>query len=310
MKKMVTVFVFMVLVFAGTSAAGAQSLKGQSLNGSTGLFSIPSGRIGWERSSDLGLDFGYRAIINKGGTAHIPSFAISLFKWVEFSAAFDIQPDFNYQYTQDSKWYDEGQKNDDLLFGIKVQLPTNAKNEKNPAVALGTNIQLINVADNDENIQPQANFHYTAFQFYIAVTYAGTFFTMPAETTVAFGKTVYAGGIDNNSDIDFGMGFDLILFPDVFKSFVHWIIDFANFDYSDNSWPNVLYHNSGPAWYRGILNTGVRIDLAQIPPLNKFKFALDLVFNDLFDASGSNRGSRGRSFTVGAVFGVSILDAK
>jgi hypothetical protein len=288
------------LVFIPAAAAQTSSLKGQSFNGSTGLYSIPSGRIGWERSSDLGLDFGYRAIINENGTAHIPSVTVSLFKWVEFSTAFDIQPDFNvWKNIIPPRW--ENQKNDDLLFGIKVQLPTNVKNSKNPAIALGTNIQVINLADDDSRTNRE--YCYTAFQFYAAATYAGTFFTMPAETTVVMGKTIYAG-IDNNSDIDFGMGFDLILFPDVFKNFVHWIIDFANFDYSDNSWPNNLNHGNGSAWYRGILNTGLRIDLAAIPALSKFKFAVDLAFNDLFD--GQEHG-RGRSFTVGAVFGVPIL---
>ncbi|MCL2179714.1 MAG: hypothetical protein FWB83_01170, partial [Treponema sp.] len=95
---------------------------------------------------------------------------------------------------------------------------------------------------------------------------------------------------------DFGMGFDIILFPDVFGNAVHWIIDFANFSYSDNAWTNNLTHGTGSAWHRGILNTGFRIDLSTIPGMNHFKVLLDLIFNDLFDAGS-------RSFTVGAVFG-------
>lgn len=306
MKKKLFVFLLVCFMLAGIPSIYSQtpSFKGQSLNGSTGLYSIPSGRTGWERSSDLGLDFGYRVIINEDGTAHIPSAAVSLFKWVEFSIAVDIQKDFNVWDYSDGKSY--VMKNDDMLFGFKVQLPTTVKNPKNPAIALGTNIQLINVADND--VHTARLFNYSAFQIYAAVTYAGTFFTMPAETTVVMGKTIYAGGPDNNSNIDFGMGFDLILFPDVFNSFVHWIIDFANFDYSDNSWPNHLDFGTGPAWYRGILNTGIRLDLSQIPPLKKFKFSIDMVFNDLFDDS-KNSGGGGRSFTAGAVFGIPILDA-
>jgi hypothetical protein len=264
------------------NAEGNAPLKGQSMNGSTGLYSIPSGRIGWERSADLGLDFGYHVVINNDhGIAHIPTIAVSLFRWVELSAAVDFQPEI--------KIAGEKQKNDDLLFGIKVTLPTAINDFTNPAIALGCNMQFINI-DNDD-------FRYCAFQPYAAITYAGTFFNMDAEITVVFGKTAYTAGPVNNTDIDFGMGFDLILFPDVFRKTVHWIVDFANFGYSDNSWPNNLQHGSGSAWYRGIVNTGFRIDLSTLPGLDKLKFALDFVFNDLFD-DGS------RSFTIGGVFGV------
>jgi hypothetical protein len=296
---------FLVLLFTASlvlmpkAGAEVQSLKGTSFNGATGLYSIPSGRVGWERTSDLGIDLGYHAIINDG-VAHIPTVTVSLFKWVEISSAFDIQPDKGYRYWGKNKVpRRDTAKNDDLLFGVKVQLPTNLKNSKNPAVAVGTNIQLINFADDDDDAYGPADFVYSAFQFYAAATYAGTFFTMPAETTVVVGKTIYAGH-DNNSDIDFGMGFDLILLPDVFQRYIHWIIDFANFDYSDNSWPNSLAQGSGPPWYRGILNTGLRIDLSSIPALNKFKFFVDVIFNDLFD-------DENRSFSTGVVFGMPIL---
>ena len=116
---------------------------------------------------------------------------------------------------------------------------------------------------------------------------------MNAETTLVFGKTLYSGGPENNSNIDFGMGFDLILFPDVFKDILHWIIDFSNFSYSDNAWPNKMLIHSG-AIHRGIINSGFRIDLT--PVFKKVKFNIDVVFNDLFDAGG-------RSFTIGGVFG-------
>jgi len=259
------------------------ALNGQSMNGSTGLYSLPSGRIGWETADNFGLDFGYRAVINNDyGIAHIPALTASLFKWVELSAAFDFQPIINL-----GKEY----KNDDLLFGIKLKLPTNISNSKNPAVALGGNIQLLNI-DNED-------FSYNSYQPYVAITYIGAFFNMTAETTVVFGKTFYSGGPQNNSNIDFGMGFDLILFPDVFRNAVHWIIDFANFSYSDNSWPNHQFYHT-PLWWRGILNTGFRIDLSVTPALSKYKFLVDLVFNDLFDAGA-------RSFTAGVVFGFSDL---
>jgi hypothetical protein len=258
--------------FLALPVLGAQSLKGMSLNGATGLYSIPTGRIAWERSSDLGLDFGYHTVINDGRAANIPAFAISLFKWVEFSAAFDIQPN-NRTY---------GKDNNDFITGAKIQFPFT-----NTAIALGGNFQAINLSNE--------NFGYKAGQVYVAFTYAGQFFTMPAETTVVVGKTfrerdAFRG--KTNSDIDFGMGFDMVLLPKVFQNWIHWITDFANFSYSDDAF-------GASAIYRGVLNTGLRIDLAQIPALSKFKFAIDVVAADAFD--------QGRSLIIGVVFGIPIL---
>jgi hypothetical protein len=103
-----------------------------------------------------------------------------------------------------------------------------------------------------------------------------------------FGKT-FRLNQSNNTDIDFGMGFDLSLFPDVFGEALRWIIDFANFSYSDNPW-------GGNAQYRGILNTGFRIDLSVLRPFTNNKFLVDFIFKDLFDDGQ-------RSFSVGTVFG-------
>jgi len=273
MKKTFIIFCFItfILNIQFISAQTASGFRGQSLSGATGLFSIPSGRIGWEDSSGFGFDAGYRAIMNDNeGVTHIPAITLSILRWIELSAAFDIQPEIN------------NGGNNDLLFGFKLKLPTN-----NTSVVIGGNIQLLNIAND--------NYSYNAYQPYIAVTYSGSFFSMKAETTLVFGKTIYSGGPRNNSNIDFGMGFDLILFPDVFGDAVHWIIDFANFSYSDNSWPNHSYFHTS-AVSRGILNTGFRIDLSAFPALNKFKFLVDFIFNDLFD-DGS------RSFTIGGVFG-------
>ncbi|MDR0502852.1 MAG: hypothetical protein LBH16_05965 [Treponema sp.] len=293
MKKSVTLAVLLIIAIFFVPAASAQSnaqpenaapLRSQSINGSTGLYSIPSGGIGWENAGKFGLDAGYRSIINNdNGISHIPAITISLFKWAEISSAFDIQPDINIA--------GENQKNSDLVLGLKIKLPTNTKNVKNPVIALGGNFQFINI-NNDNN-------GYNAYQPYIAVTYIGSFFNMSAETTVVFGKTLYSGGPDNDWNFDFGMGFDLILFPDVFGSAVHWIIDFANFGYSDNSWANSLHPHTGSAWNRGNVNTGIRVNLAAIPAFSRFKFALDLAFNDLLDDGA-------RSFTAGVVFGFAV----
>ena len=263
-RIMAIVFFIFVLCMGGLEAQ--TTLKGMSLNGSTGLYSIPTGRIGWERTSDLALDLGYHALIGDGHVSHIPKVALSLFKWVELSAAFDIQPE---------KYQDD---NNDFVGGIKIQFPLTKT-----ALALGGNFQTLNMG----NSAPE---RYNAGQVYLAVSYSGMFFEMPAETTVVLGKTFIKDHLD--SDIDFGMGFDLVLLPKVLEHYVHWIVDFANFSYSVDPW-------NAEAWYRGVLNTGIRIDLTVIPVFKKFKFVLDVLVTDVLD---HNRG-----FSAGAVFGIPVL---
>ncbi|MDR2617877.1 MAG: hypothetical protein LBC62_03295 [Treponema sp.] len=252
---------FLAAAVLAVSALGAQSLKGMSLNGSTGLYSIPSGRIGWERTSDFGLDLGYHAII-RNRASHIPKLSVSLFKWVELSGAVDIQP---------------GDHQSDLIAGAKIQFPLT-----NTAIALGGNFQSLNVGNEYYSLN--------AGQVYLAVTYAGQFFNMPAETTVVLGKTFIKDNIDSN--IDFGMGFDLVLLPKVFEKALHWVTDFANFSYSADPF-------GADFRSRGVLNTGLRVDLSIIPVLSKFKFVVDVLMADAFDD--------GRSFSVGTVFCIPIL---
>jgi len=272
-------FVFFAILYqsiyapAVLSAQAGAGFRGQSINGSTGLFTVPSGRIGWIGPGKAGLDFGYRAVVNyDAGVTHVPAVTLSLFRFMELSAAFDIQPMVNKNI------------NNDLLLGVKFGIPS-----EGTSIALGANVQLLNLG---------GAYNYYAYQPYIAITFAGNFFKMNAETTIVFGKTLYSGGPKIDSNIDFGMGFDVSLFPDVFDDFAHLIIDFANFSYSDNSWPNNAQHHT-PAVLRGILNAGLRIDLSAIPVFSKQKFLIDLVFNDLFDAGS-------RSFVVGVVFGLNL----
>jgi len=280
MKKIQLIFLISILfllntinIFAEDDEMPPPVFKGQSMNGATGLFSLPSGRIGWD-DSNFGLDFGYRAIINaNSGVAHIPAMTLSFLRFVEISAIFDIQPEIGEQV------------NDDLMIGLKVRMPT-----KKTFLAIGANVQLINIGSDTHS--------YYAYQPYISFTFGGNIFNTRAETTLFFGKTLYSGGPKNNSNIDFGMGFDVALFPKVFRYVLHWIIDFSNFSYSDNSWPNNTYFHT-PAAMRGILNTGLRLDFSAIKALHKIKLVIDLSFNDLFD-----EGSR--SFVVGAVLGFKI----
>ncbi|MFA7565890.1 MAG: hypothetical protein WCY01_02610 [Alkalispirochaeta sp.] len=251
--------VLMVIIFSAVvPMVGAQSLKGMSLNGQTGLIGIPSGRIGWERSTDFGLDLGYHAILDDD-TAHIPKASISFLRFGEISFAYDTN---------------RGEDNEDFIIGGKVQLPT-----EGTAVAIGGTFQSIQIAGNTEAYQ----------QLYVAATYPGTFFRMPAETTFVIGKTF---GKDVSDDaIDFGMGFDLLLFPEVFQGYLHWINDFSNFSYSVDP-------VGANAWYRGAFNTGVRLDLAANANLSKYKFVIDAMLTDALDAN--------RTFALGIAFGVPV----
>ena len=270
MKKWKMGLLILAVAVVFVPAMSAQSsLKGLSLNGTTGLYNIPSGRISWERSSDFGLDFGYHTIFS-GRNNHIPTITVSLLKWVELAGAFDFQPQQRQQ----------GDEFDFIISG-KFQLPT-----KLTAVAIGGNYQHINhgttVSTPNEIISRNAG------QIYLATTFAGNFFSMPAETTVVVGYTFKNGGGDN---IDFGMGFDLVLFPQAFQQYAHWVLDFSNYSYSDNPW-------GADAGSRGCLNTGIRFDLSHLPGLGKYKFVIDIMLLDAFDSD--------RSFSLGGAFGIPL----
>lgn len=242
----------------------AQSAKGMSLNGATGLITLPSARIGWEKSAEFGIDAGYHAIMDDTETTHISKVSVSMLKFLEIAAAYDSQADSD---------------NSDLLFNFKAQLPVKSSS----AVAVGMNYQNLKMNAHEETVN----------QVYLTTTYPGTFFKLPAETTVTVGKTF--GDIADDNNIDFGMGFDLLLFPEVFSNYVHWINDFSNFSYSLNAY-------GADARHRGAFNTGIRIDMSNIPSLSKFKFVIDAMVTDALDAN--------RSFAIGGTFGTPLKISK
>ena len=260
MKKGKVLGIAVTVLLLVHTALAAQSLKGMSLNGQTGLIGIPSGRIGWERTAELGFDIGYHAILDDPDTAHIPKGSISLFRVGEISFAYDTNG---------------GEDNEDFIIGGKIQLPT-----RGTAVAIGGTFQSLQRAGESD----------TAQQIYVAATYPGDFFDMPAETTFAVGKTFGDPGPGDEA-IDFGMGFDLLLFPDVFQGYVHWINDFSNFSYS---WDAV----GANAGIRGAFNTGIRIDLAANPNLSRYKFVIDAMLTDALDDN--------RTLALGLAFGAPI----
>jgi hypothetical protein len=264
MKKIRMLLLFFAAAAAFVPALGAQSLKAMSLNGATGLFTIPTGRIAWEQAADLAVDLG--GTYNFVHKNPIAKGAVNLFRWMEVSTAFDFQPQ-----VQHDKPFD----NSDAILGLKIQFPA-----RSTAIALGGNMQIINRYPVAAEVLGQV---------YLAATYAGQVFAMPAETTVVLGYTIRENAAAN---IDYGMGFDLTLLPDIFQGFLHWIIDFSNFSYSAQPL-------GADAYNRGCLNTGLRIDIGAIPAMEKFKLSVDVIVTDAFDED--------RSFVLGAMFGLSIL---
>ncbi|OQY34288.1 MAG: hypothetical protein B6241_05320 [Spirochaetaceae bacterium 4572_59] len=256
-----TLRIIWVLAFVLIGSLSAGTLKGMSLNGSTGLVSIPSGRIGWEKSTDFGFDVGYHTIM-ADENIHIPKVSISLFKMAELGFAYDTQDDPD---------------NADMIMHGKLQLPIKGTS----AVSFGGNVQFLK----QKGMEDQ-----TISQLYLACTYPGEFFNMPAETTAVIGKRFGENAPDDA--IDFGMGFDLNLFPDTFQGYIHWINDFSNFSYQQQA----VYGANANS--RGVFNTGIRIDFASIPKFSKYKFAVDAIITDALDSN--------RAFCLGIAFGAPL----
>lgn len=257
-----TVLVGIVMLAVVVSGVSAQStIKGMALNGATGLIATPTAQIGWERTANVGLDFGYHFINDDAGLTHIPKVTVSLFRKAEIGIAYDSMEPF-------------GDDSGAFLIHGKFQFYKAGVS----AAGFGTNIQMVEVRGDDRN----------AIQIYLVGTYGGQFFGMPAATTVVFGKT-FSDEYRADSDLDFSMGFELTLFPEIFRGHVQWLNDFANYSYQVA--PTGAVYQS-----RGAYNTGLRID-----PLkgSNYKFVIDALLTDVFDDAD-------RSFALGATFGLGL----
>ncbi|MDR0586859.1 MAG: hypothetical protein LBG26_06435 [Treponema sp.] len=265
MKKICMPVLLCMFAVAGL-AAQDKPLNTMSLNGVTGLYMVPTARLGWE-DADAGFNGGYHMNFVESELEDIFQANVSLFRWIEIAASYVGQP---------------GVDDDDLLFGVKIRLPITKT-----AVALGGNFHYGDLGRSGGN-------HF-ATQVYGVFTYGAEFFGMPADTTLAAGKTFWEGeSVD--SSIDFGMGFDLIVLPQYLKNFVHWVVDFSNFGYNQGQGAGIR-GAPNQAGLRGAVNTGLRIDLGQIPALSKFNFVIDAYLTDAFDAET-------RYFGIGAMFGM------
>ena len=261
-RKLVLVVIVSLIISVSGIPLFSQSLKGLSLGGTTGLITTPTGRIGWEQSSDLGLDIGYHFSTDRGfgEDESLINVAVSMFKKLEAGLTFDSQ---------------SGDKSSDLILFGKFQI----FNDGQSGMAIGANLQLLDFASDANR---------TFSQVYLASTYSGDFMEIPASTTIVFGKTfdIEAG---LNDEIDFSMGFDLALFPQVFNGYVRWISEFANYSYSEDS--RITNANA-----RGAFNTGLRIDILGG---SSYKLVIDATLMDVFD-EGINK------FAIGGSFGFSL----
>ncbi|HPS56820.1 MAG TPA: hypothetical protein PK514_01835 [Spirochaetota bacterium] len=269
-KNIFSLLSVVIFTLSFTTLLHAEAFKSPSLGGATGLIATPTSHTGWE-GSGLGLDVAahyvngndysydhgdytiYKALLHLGlaGTN------------LEFGFAYDDQPDWG---TDDDT--------DDMIL--------NAKWEFTEGLAIGGNAQLMNINGVDEERND--------YQLYFAATYPGDFFSMPAETTIVIGHTFWGDDSNEHDDenIDFSMGFDLDFAPSIFKHYVHWISDFANYSYSTEP-------GGANSEWRGAFNTGLRFALMRD---KQFKFNLDLIVTDALDDN--------RDWAAGAAFGMSL----
>jgi hypothetical protein len=286
-------FSLLIVLTCAAALSFGQTTKGMSFNGVTGLIATPTAEIGWTEN-DIGVDVGYHWIhgdtdnkivsaVGVDGRTYntsIPKIAVSLFKKAEIAIAYD---------TMDNWDNPVGDPYSVLLNG-KFQF----YKEGSSAVAVGGSIQSIrDFPLGSKNASGKWEYDYTAGQLYVVATYSSDIFGMPTTTSVSFGKTFadkdYIGV--ENDDFDFAMGFEMNLFPEKLKNYVHWINDFSNYSYSAGWTPS-----GSVTSLRGSYNTGLRIDPLQRKDI---KFVIDVILADVLDGDD-------RAFSLGLTFGMGL----
>ncbi len=218
------------------------AVTGMTLNGSTGLFVVPDAQIGWDRT-DIGLNSGY-GFVWTGNLDHLPRFSINLFRKIEVSGLLHFNS--------------SGVKNG--VLGAKFQF----FEKQGASLAMGGDFEITDTS------------HYTGHnsKVYTSVTYSGDFFSMPATTSLAFGWQFLSLG-KFSSQLIYGMGFTIGLFPNILHNYLMWVTDFSNFSYA-------VHGSELNAGVRGALNTGLRIH-----PVKKgaFNLVIDIIGTDLLDTT-------------------------
>lgn len=257
MRNTVFSIIAVCACLAWTASAQATAFSSQSIGGTTGLISTPTAQVAWD-GNDFAVDGGVHYLKNGGTVSTTPKATICLFKRFEAGITYDMQKP-------------ESSDNNDLLAHAKFRFfPWNGTGKSN--LAIGGNYQFIKQPDWNGKSND-----YRCWQGYLAATYSGEFFGMPAETTLVFGKTFGDKEIVDSDNIDFSMGFDLQLLPSIFQGYLHWINDFANYGYSVDT------RNINNAGVRACFNTGAR--LAVLKDSNRFKLNIDILYLDVLDSN-------------------------
>ena len=268
MKKILISAIGIVAICTGSAFATAFSSP--SLGGPTGYIGTPNAQIGWD-GNDFAIDAGTHYINEDGGPTYVSKVNVSLFRRLELGACYDQQKDVIVNGRSSVE------NDDDAIAHAKLRFfPWDGGG--NSMLAIGFKWMQMEYDQDDEYINKQ---------IYLAATYTGSFFNLPAETTIVFGKTW--GENNSNDDIDFSMGFDINLFPSLFQGYLHWVNDFSNYGYT-------VEPVAADNYYRGVFNTGIR--LAILKESKRFKCNLDALMLDALDDN--------HEWSFGGCFGVSL----
>ncbi|OQX30134.1 MAG: hypothetical protein B0D92_00065 [Spirochaeta sp. LUC14_002_19_P3] len=259
-KNLLMIFAIITLTNLSAQSHQGSGVNGTTLNGATGLIVVPDAQIGWDRAK-LGIDLGYNLVLSRNNAMkHLPRYSFNLFHFLELSGLMQIDR--------------EHEAIDSSVIGTKLQFFRG----DNTALALGANME-IPVSSRYNGINLKAFF---------SATYSGDLFSMPTSTTVTFGWQILESDT-LSSQLIYGMGFAMAIFPEVFHNYLIWITDFSNFSYA-------LYNSAVDADYRGSFNTGIRFN-----PIKKGRFNLliDILGTDLFETT--------RGFSIGISSGFAIV---
>lgn len=250
MSKSKFLLVITLLVFSLTTISGALKEGNATLGGVNGYVTLPKASV-VDSDKTPSITTGYTAIFSiADGFAHIPFVQMGFAKNFEASIAFDIDSE-DFDLIVNAKWRFVEKDNTSVAFGITGE---------------GLTLQ------NDPDF---------AFLTYFATTFNSTFINWPSKTTLLLGYTFTR---NLNSNIDFGVGFEVPLWQKVFKGKVNLLVDFGNVSYSANP-------SGGEAKDRGLFNIGLR--LLPLEFIRNTYFSFDLGLIDIFD-------HQGRAFSAGA----------
>jgi hypothetical protein len=242
----------LILVFtASVSAApdltfdrmrSGSAVGSASLSGASGYIVLPSAEPSTV-SQDAVLGTGYSFIAAGQGIAHVPYMKVSFAEDFELYTSFDFSP---------------------AGFDMQVGGMWRFDHRGGNSMAVGANGQLLDAG---------SSLRY-ALQFYYVSTFSSSFIDWPAKATLLAGYTIDGSP---STDIDFGLGFAVPFFADVFNDKAVFLIDFGNVSYSDSP-------SAGDAEDRGLINFGLR--MLPITLGKSVLFSLDLRALDLLDESG------------------------